>query len=599
MINQSFAEGERVHVKSSPAKMLVFMLILVLLILNTINPVLGEREYKSCRIVLLAVLGDGRGATVPGEIRIVYGGKGLISTSNGVGEDVVVSFNLALMYASAITGVDYKCCNYYLDISANVGGLSATLLFYIALLQIFQDRECSTDISATGIIGPGGVIGAVAGLEQKLLAAQEKNLTLVYIPGVELQFLNYTPIPVKEVFTVYDFVHEEFENSKTNIIHKNVQITFRTVYENLSSMIENILNQLESVEWRDEYYELARRYLDEALTAASRDEYYVASSLTYAALVNVYTSKLAYLNTTSSEALHEEIRSALEEALVIALNIKNGVTQKLEVIAKTKYVDPVYLDFLITSYTRASEAEKLAIQAKTSLSTTRDIDETIYITARAWARALSALGWFNVTMSNYNSVGETISVRDVGLIKTRLKEFLSAHVKYLLQMGINREINLSEKNDLVWFVQIFEQLLDISRDLYTTLPSRVLFTSNSTEVIRPLVTRLKRLVEGFMGRYKYYPLSTLLVLDLAEYYLGLGFEPFTVMSLIYTELPRLALYILAANAEKWVITGSQPFYVPRETAVIYSFVILLCGLYLIYSTYKSLEKKRLLLATEV
>jgi len=599
VINQSFAEGEGVYANSSPVKMLVFMLILVMLILNTINPALGEHQYKSCKIVLLAVLDNGRGASVPGEIRVVYGGKGLISTSNGVGEDVVASFNLALMYASAITGVDYKCCNYYLDINANVGGLSATLLFYIALLQIFQGRECSTDISATGIIGPGGVIGAIAGLEQKLLAAQERNLTLVYVPGIELQLLNYTPIPVKGVFTIYDFVHEEFENSKITTTYKNAQITFRTVYENLSSTSENILRQLESVEWRDEYYEYARKYLEEAFTAAAREEYYTASSLAYAALVNVYTSKLLYLNNTSSEALQEEIRSALEETLTIALSIKNEIAQNLGVVEKTKYVDPAYLDMLITSYIRASEAEKLAIQAKASLGAVRDVKETIYTTARARSRALSAQGWFNVTLNNYSSIGETLSVRNVRLINTRLKEFLSVHVKYLLQMGINREINLSEKNDLLEFVQIFEQLLDISRDLYTTLPSRVLFTSNSTEVVRPLVTRLKRLVEGFMRLYEYYPLSTLLVLDLAEYYLDLGFEPFTVMSLIYTELPRLALYMLAANAEKWIITSSRPLYVPRETAVIYSFVILFCGLYLFYSTYKSLEKKRLLLTTEV
>jgi hypothetical protein len=599
MINQSFAEGKNVYVKSSTVKILISMLTLVMLTLNMINPALGEQQYKTCRVTLLAVLSDGRGATVPGEIRVIYGGKGLISTSSGVGEDVAVSFNLALMYASVITGVDYKCCNYYLDISANVGGLSATLLFFIALLQIFQGQECSTSVSATGIIGPGGIVGAVAGLEQKLLAAQEKNLTLVYIPGVELQLLNYTPVSVRGIFTVYDFIYEEFENSKTTMTNKSAQIAFRTIYENLSSITGNILHQLESVMWRDEYYELAHKYLEEAFTVASHDRYYVASSLAYAALVNAYISKLAYLNTTNTEALHREISSTMEETLTIASSIKNKIIQELEVIAKTKYVNPAYLDLLITTYTRASEAEKLAIQAKTSFSAEKDVNEAIYITARAWTRALSALGWFNVTLDNYSNVNETLSMRNVGLINTRLKEFLDAHVNYLLQMGIGRRINLSEKNDLVKFIQIFEQLLDISRDLYTSLPSRVLFISNSTELVRSLVTRLKRLVEGFTEHYNYYPLSTLLVLDLAEYYLNLGFEPLTVMSLIYTELPRLALYMLAARAEKWVTMVSHPIYAPREVAVIYSLVILFCGLYLLYSTYKSFEKRRLLLAAEV
>jgi uncharacterized protein len=68
-------------------------------------------------------------------------------------------------------GVDYKSYNNYLKIGGDVKGLSVTLLFYIILSHMLSRGTCPQGVSATGIIGPGGVVGAVGGLEQKLRAA--------------------------------------------------------------------------------------------------------------------------------------------------------------------------------------------------------------------------------------------------------------------------------------------------------------------------------------------------------------------------------------------------------------------------------------------
>ena len=90
----------------------------------------------------MAVSG-GEGLTIPGEITISTRGAGAIS-STGVSRDVLVSFKLALIYASITMGVDYKSYNYYLKIGGDVKGLSVTLLFYIILSHMLSRGHLST-----------------------------------------------------------------------------------------------------------------------------------------------------------------------------------------------------------------------------------------------------------------------------------------------------------------------------------------------------------------------------------------------------------------------------------------------------------------------
>jgi len=545
----------------------LFAYLLVLLLLppfSTVNSVVVPTyRYTSCRIPLLAVSGNNTGVVIPGEIRVYHGGRGLVSVSSA-SEDLLVSIKIALIYASITTGVDYKCCDYYLKVEGDVKGLSATLLFYIVFSHILSRGECPENISATGIIGPGGVIGAVGGLEYKLRAAQTVNLALVYIPGVQREYANYTSIPTISVYTVYDYVSRPPQEDKnTHPLLERMQSLFKPVYENLSNTAGKVLRELEDLNWSDRYFNSARERLEYSHVAASQGKYYVAASLAFSALIDAYTSRLLYFYVKKPGELVDVINTLLSNVLSVASSIKREITWRLEEAVKTGLMDPVYLDLLITAYTRASEAERIALEA-THLNS--DLSQAISVTTVAQARVLSAIGWLNVSTSAYNITGRFLSIDNVSVLSEKAREFLNTHVEYLSQLGIVRKPTLPREMNSTVLLEVLDFLLSTSRDLYT--PDNTVFIPREKSAVENLVRTFKDLFEHYIDVYEYTPISALLVADLAEYYLNyLDVEPSSVISLVYPELSRVALYMYMTVIKSFEATSPLYFSLQREVLV--------------------------------
>jgi predicted S18 family serine protease len=516
---------------------LLAYLTLILITPSWLSTLITTQRYFTCRVQLLAISGN-RGLLIPGEISISTGGTGAI-LSTGVSRDVLASFKLALIYASITTGVDYKSYNYYLKIDGDVKGLSATLLFYVVLSDMLGKGTCPQSISATGVIGPGGVIGAVGGLEQKLEAAAAENISLIYAPGVQRDVFNYTPISVRGVYTVYDlgYLQRGEEYSDVYLLINSTQLLFKPVYMNLSSTASAVLSELEALNWSSEYTNNALEKLREASLAAEQGKYYVAASLAYSALVNAYISRLLYAYESRSGDILEILNETASRVLITASSTKSEITNLLEWAAEDGLIDPVYFDVLITAYARISEAEKYA---RTAINLIENVGALITSIAVAEARTLSAYGWLIVANSTRSALNRLVNVSNTVYLSRLAREFLSEHLEYLSLLGLATSSNLTETGSVSDLLEVFSTLLDASRSIYS--PSNAVFIPTSREVVKTLVKSLKSVVVNYTALYSYVPLSTLLVLDLAEYYLNISVDPSDVISLVYSELPRVALY---------------------------------------------------------
>lgn len=558
--------------------------IVLIVAFSWLSPLVITPQYFSCRIQLLAISGD-KGLIIPGEIRVIPGGTGAISSSD-VSGDVLVSFKLALIYASITTGVNYKSYNYYLKISGDVKGLSATLLFYIVLSQMLGKGECPQGISATGIIGPGGVIGAISGLEQKLEAARGGNISLIYAPGVQQNTFNYTSINVKGVYTVYDIEPSwgRTGNSKLYQLFNYTQLLFKPVYENLSNTANAILSELSSLNWRDEYSKTARERLEESTVAADQGKYYVAASLAYSALVNAYISRLSCIYKLQSIRILGVVNETLFNVLSTASTIKSEIIQRLEEAVLSGSLDPVYLDLMITAYTRISEAERLAKQASNLRG---DIEELISNTAVAQARVLSAYGWLSVANNTHSNINMSINISYTGFLSKLAREFLSIHLDYLSLLGLEWSSNVPETSSVTSLLEVFSVLLDASRVIYTSL--NTVFTPTSREVVEALMESIRGVVENYTRLYGYVPISTLLVLDLAKYYLNIGVKPSEAIILVYSELPRVALYAYMAIVKEH--EHALPWYLNLQVEVLafIAMALLVSGVLLYYLKKRSRE----------
>jgi hypothetical protein len=381
----------------------------------------------------------------------------------------------------------------------------------------------------------------VGGLEQKLRAAAAGNITLIYAPGVQRDLFNYTSVNVRGVYTIYDLGYAQRSEGLSDVYQlvNTTQLLFKSVYENLSSTASAVLSELESLNWSSEYTATAREKLREAGLVAEQGKYYVAASLAYSALVSAEISRLLYTYETRSGGVLEVVNKTASSVLAIASIVKSEITSLLEDAAKSGLVDPVYLDLLITAYARASEAEEYARAASRLVG---DLDALITSTAVAKARVLSAYGWLTAANSTRSALKpyRLVNVSNIVYLSKLARGFLSEHLEYLSLLGFTASTSLSETSSISELLEVFSALLVISRLIYS--PLNTVFIPTSREVVKDLVENLKRLVENYAVLYDYVPLSTLLVLDLAEYYLNTGADASDVISFVYSELPRVALY---------------------------------------------------------
>ncbi|MEM4903969.1 MAG: hypothetical protein QXL28_03230 [Desulfurococcaceae archaeon] len=560
------------------------IILLVLVLAGTFIQVpVNSQTVYSCSLRLLAVDESKKGIVIKFELRVEEPGFGDIQYDK-VEEDTATSFKLALIYASMITGTDYKCCNYKLSVETSVKGLSATLAFYMFLVDFFSHNACPRDYTATGIIGPGGIVGVVSGFEEKLRAASEEGLK-VYGQAFQVKNANATNLyaPVVPVYTVYD-AYRALGGQLGGDLHVLEKYTeaflqaFLEPYKSLLETTEMVLSRIESINWKDGYFERSLQLLNLAKNMSSKNKYYAASSIAFRALVQAYSS---WINHTlfrgegAGNEVEEAVKNALEEADRVMLEVENELSAQV----KQGYVDLVKLDALSAAYMRAYE---------TAILLEKWEGGEIGKCATALARSNSAVAWLNVS----KLLNITSKPVDVGILEASLpyiRDYWNTLRDYLTYMGMGTLLvdgmTISSNSSTGEYLAMLVQLYWLSSTLYSSEIGLTAFARNATMDDASAVLNLAKLVLAWTSSLAgFTPVEPLLVIDLAQTYLELGEEPSTIIALLYGMLSKAAIYALTARAIQWAASkpSSTPVtYIDREVALAIGVVLIAGGTLLV------------------
>ena len=101
---------------------------------------------------------------------------------------------------------------HFLDASSKKDGPSGGLALGVALCSLKENKKISSDIAFTGEISLNGYVLKIGGIKEKLIAAYNKNIKVVYMPKGNIEDLENVPkvildnmevIPVSNFNEVY------------------------------------------------------------------------------------------------------------------------------------------------------------------------------------------------------------------------------------------------------------------------------------------------------------------------------------------------------------------------------------------------------------
>ncbi|MFW6046416.1 MAG: S16 family serine protease [Candidatus Woesearchaeota archaeon] len=172
--------------------------------------------------------------------------------------DTLLSVRYAKDLACQYTYRDCSNYDFFYFIEANspfVEGPSAGAALTVLTIFSLENKTFPDDVSVTGTINSGGIIGLVGGIPSKIDAAKNAGLNEVYIPGVSLlsnrSEINVYDLPtfkVKPINTINEMIKEILGDKAYNVFE-----------EKISERKIQIETEIES---GDEYYRLMEEISD-------------------------------------------------------------------------------------------------------------------------------------------------------------------------------------------------------------------------------------------------------------------------------------------------------------------------------------------------
>jgi uncharacterized protein len=310
--------------------------------------------------------------------------------------------------------IDSDCSQYdfFYTLTANsaiIGGPSAGAAIATLTIAMLQGVEMNEEVSVTGTINAGGLIGPVGGLKEKVEAGSKAGLKTILIPKGESLSTNESEkmaleeladsVDVVEVYTldeaVYHFTGKNVRKERPLEINPEYEETMRSLGEQLcgrTSMLENEQSSKETMRQRSEF---ALNLSQKGRDALDEGQYYSAASYCFGA--NVEYAKLAILGQEPDALEKGEAISALEEDI-------EAFEQKIESSPIRTITD---LESYMVSTERVQEAKEFVADAKNSST------EEEYAVAMAWGRERlhSAESWFQF----FGKEGKEYSIDDLSL----------------------------------------------------------------------------------------------------------------------------------------------------------------------------------------
>ncbi|MCD6589971.1 hypothetical protein J7K74_02195 [Candidatus Woesearchaeota archaeon] len=307
--------------------------VFILIILLVFSPLLVIGVKNSEEVTLLTVSHTDNGligGTANLYVKITPGsGRIYIDTYPLSRLDTIESIRIANKEACRYSPVDCKNYDFYYNIKTSsplVGGPSAGGFIAITTLAMLYGLDIKDQVSMSGTVTSGGVIGPVEGLKEKALAAMNNGKNIVLVPRLALLYWDNNTNTSKLNETLIN----SFKRIKIipigNIIEglgvatsKNIsikQLTENKEYENrmykiakeLCERSEQLTRNITSLGLEEtNLSKIAKKKYEEAMNTSI---WYVRASLCFNS--NIYLQRILMNATTSFTALIDELEKEID-----------------------------------------------------------------------------------------------------------------------------------------------------------------------------------------------------------------------------------------------------------------------------------------------
>jgi len=537
---------------------------------------------KTDSIKLLAISGSdgGKGSIADIYLEVKPGNGNIFIDSFPLSKlDTQISTRFANQIACDFLKEDCGKYDFFYTIRAKasiVGGPSAGGAITILTISVLSDLKLDKKTVITGTINSGGLIGPVAGLNEKIEAAIENNFTTIIIPKWQSD-LNLSEIekikPEEKIKIVkvknieealYYFTGKDFSTKENNF---SVPETYSQKMKEVSQMLCDRAYQIRSTitDINNSLYNISENFINKSIEAEKREEYYSRGSYCFSA--NIRLRELDYQNKS-------------EEDLML---IYNDTRKELELLkGKLKKENLKTLSDLETNIIvieRLKDAEKY-------LESTPYDNLSGHFLAYSKERLFSAVAWSGF----FDLKGKSIELDDIHLRTVCLKKTAEAEERinylelYLPSFIDNIKDSLKDALESYYAEEYTQCIFKASKSkaeadiLLTILTIREDELKNvileKIEAIKKVIKKLEP--EGIFPiiGYSYYEYSNSLIED--DLISSVTFAEYSL------EFSRLDLYFPSKNNFK--------VYISKELIVIFMFGFLL-GSLITMLTYVVVKKK--------
>ncbi len=325
----------------------IFVLFILFLL---IIPLATAREGRMKLLAVREANNEGSAADLFLEVRSGTG-RVFIETVPLTKFDTQISTRFAKDIACDYLNRDCSRYDFFYAINADapiIGGPSAGAAISVLTAAVLEGVKIDEDVSITGTINSGGVIGPVGGLKAKIGAASEANIKTVLVPQGErfLKELNLTldltdyakkyNIAVVEVGdltgALYYFTGRRFKEDKKGFeVNKEYENTMQFLAKDLCNRTEKLKKEIDESEEKDSTEnftakeEKAANLSTKGKEAFEEEAYYSAASFCFGANLE-YREILLKLNRYDNFILVDEEILDIEDAVDdIPINTISGL----------------------------------------------------------------------------------------------------------------------------------------------------------------------------------------------------------------------------------------------------------------------------------
>ncbi|MBS1266502.1 MAG: Lon protease [Candidatus Woesearchaeota archaeon] len=305
--------------------------LIIILILSIVPAVMADKGHMTV-LAVTETLDGLKGAEADLDLEIKSGsGKVFISTYPLTKVDTQISFRMAKEFACDFLDKNCDKYDFFYEVRSAapiVGGPSAGGAATALTIIVLEDLRFDQGITVTGTINSGGIIGPVAGIQEKIIAAGESKMGVVLIPEGKryLEIINQTNntnktidmvevgsehgVDVREVAEINQVIYEMtgkryYATDEVLEIEPQYEQTMTQVAGDLCKRSVDILfdSQFNNFPKHQKIFEKGNNLTESAKQALDREAYYSAASFCFGANVQYQYLKLLTYNLSDERIL--------------------------------------------------------------------------------------------------------------------------------------------------------------------------------------------------------------------------------------------------------------------------------------------------------